>query len=181
MRETCLTTSKTLDFSVEAAAMLEPNVMVRFTCMWGDEQSSVVQCFNRFLETTQSFDQLQLHGHDQVHSSPGDRTNNRWYYWLNWMVFIKCAAAICALGSHTYIQPAHTWLYSHSITDTVRKDTPDNREYLPGEKWMFSLVQHNDDVTWLKSWLLISLSVENQLLTISHSCGRWEDQVTTVF
>lgn len=36
---------------------------------------------------------------------------------------------------------------------------------------MFTLVQHNDDIPWLKSWLLVSLSMENNLLAISHSCG----------
>lgn len=42
---------------------------------------------------------------------------------------------------------------------------------LPGEMWMFPLIQDDDDITWLYSWLLVSLSMENNLLSISHSCG----------
>lgn len=37
---------------------------------------------------------------------------------------------------------------------------------------MFPLVQDDDDVARLDPWLLVSLSVENNLLTISHSCQR---------
>lgn len=42
---------------------------------------------------------------------------------------------------------------------------------LPGEMRMFPLIQDDDDITWLYSWLLVSLSMENDLLSISHSCG----------
>lgn len=42
--------------------------------MWGDEESSVVQCLNRLFETTQSLNQLQLHWPDQVLSFPDDKS-----------------------------------------------------------------------------------------------------------
>lgn len=43
--------------------------------MCDDEESSVVQCPQWFLKTTQSFDQLQLHRRDQVVSFSKDGTN----------------------------------------------------------------------------------------------------------
>lgn len=45
--------------------------------MWDDEESSVVQCLNGLLETTQSLDQLQLHWPDKVFSSPEDKSKNK--------------------------------------------------------------------------------------------------------
>lgn len=53
---------------------------------------------------------------------------------------------------------------THLITETI----------LPGKMWMFSLVQDDDDVTWLDPWLLVPLSMEHDLLSISHACGRYE-------
>lgn len=45
--------------------------------MWDDEESSVIQCRNGLLETTQSLDQLQLHGPDQVFSSPEGKSKDK--------------------------------------------------------------------------------------------------------
>lgn len=42
---------------------------------------------------------------------------------------------------------------------------------LPCEKGMFLQVQDKDDVAWLKTWFLVSLPVEHNLLPISHSCA----------
>lgn len=45
--------------------------------MWDDEESSIVQCRNWLLKTTQSLDQLQLHWPDQVFSSPEDKSKDK--------------------------------------------------------------------------------------------------------
>lgn len=43
-------------------------------------------------------------------------------------------------------------------------------DLLPGELWMLALVQDNNDITWFKSRLLVSFTMENNLLAILHSC-----------
>lgn len=96
----------------------------------------------------------EIHGHDAKSS------NNLDFYLPELYKYF-----ICRLYNINIITAPARAEYIRNKRDLV------TRNRLPGEMGMFSLVQDNDDVTWLNSRLLVSFSVENDLLTISHSCG----------
>lgn len=101
---------------------------------------------------------------------------------LNPTLQLKTDECHCSYLMYSLFYQQHSLLirkeqYHDFICHHIERKNTGLQSASPGEMWMFPLIQDNDDITWLYSWLLVSLSVEHDLLSIFHSCGgymtRW--------